>query len=95
VRGQPTSGVLKSLSEHGVAVTGIERPPAMVAQLAAKPGAGAIDVTIGDMATASVDGDFGRMAQLAGLELDERWANWKHDPFTSESTAHVLVWRQR
>jgi|TARA_R110002110_G_scaffold394086_1_gene608119 hypothetical protein len=31
----------------------------MVAHLSAKPGAGAIDMIIGDMATASVDGDFG------------------------------------
>ena len=185
------------LSERGVAVTGIELSPAMAAQLAAKPGAGAIAVTIGDMATASVDGDFGLvylvyntitnlltqaeqvdcfrnaaahlrsggrfvvetmvpqigrlgpgekyhvfdasdghiglsefdlvnqtsishhvwidgknvqvfasthryawpaeydlMAQLAGLELDQRWANWQRDPLTSQSAAHVSVWRK-
>lgn len=185
------------LSERGVAVTGIELSPAMTAQLAAKPSASAIDVTIGDMATTRVDGEFdlvylvyntitnlltqaeqvdcfrnaaahlrpgGRfvvetrvpqisrlgpgekfrvfdasdghigmeefdlvnqtsishhvwidgnsaqvfdsthryawpaeydlMARLAGLELDQRWANWQRDPFTSQSTAHVSVWRQ-
>jgi len=32
------------------------------------------------------------MAQLAGLELRERWAGWKREPFTSESRQHVSVW---
>jgi hypothetical protein len=32
------------------------------------------------------------MAQLAGLELRERWASWNHEPFTSESSSHVSVW---
>jgi SAM-dependent methyltransferase len=32
------------------------------------------------------------MAQLAGLELRERWAGWGREPFTSESTNHVSVW---
>jgi hypothetical protein len=44
--------VLHPRSEHGVAVTGIERSPATGVQLAAKPRADAIDVSIGDMATA-------------------------------------------
>ena len=38
---------------------GIELSPAMVAQLRAKPGADDIGVTIGDFATATVDGTFG------------------------------------
>jgi SAM-dependent methyltransferase len=46
------------LSRRGVAVHGIELSPAMVAQLQAKPGADAIGVTIGDFATARVDGTF-------------------------------------
>ncbi len=33
------------------------------------------------------------MAQLAGLELAERWADWDRSPFTGESTSHVSVWR--
>jgi hypothetical protein len=32
------------------------------------------------------------MAQLAGLEVDQRWANWQLEPFTIQSTAHVSVW---
>ena len=34
------------------------------------------------------------MAQLAGMRLQERWAGWNREPFTSESTAHVSVWRR-
>jgi SAM-dependent methyltransferase len=32
------------------------------------------------------------MARLAGMALRERWSNWRREPFTSESTAHVSVW---
>jgi SAM-dependent methyltransferase len=32
------------------------------------------------------------MARLAGMTLRERWADWKREPFTSESTKHVSVW---
>jgi len=32
------------------------------------------------------------MAQLAGLELEERYAGWDRSPFTSESESHVSVW---
>lgn len=34
------------------------------------------------------------MAQLAGLELESRHADWTGAPFTSESESHVSVWRQ-
>ena len=34
------------------------------------------------------------MAQLAGLELRERWAGWGREPFTNESTKHVSVWEK-
>ncbi len=34
------------------------------------------------------------MAQLAGLELEARHANWNGDPFTSASDKHVSVWRR-
>jgi len=33
------------------------------------------------------------MAQMAGMELSERWAGWGREPFTSLSTSHVSVWR--
>ncbi|MDQ3641189.1 MAG: class I SAM-dependent methyltransferase [Actinomycetota bacterium] len=34
------------------------------------------------------------MAQLAGMELHFRWADWDHSPFTGDSTKHVSVWRK-
>ena len=34
------------------------------------------------------------MAQLAGLSLRERWADWTRTPFTDESTSHVSVWEK-
>ena len=34
------------------------------------------------------------MAQLAGLEKRERWADWSGAPFTSESESHVSVWQK-
>lgn len=35
------------------------------------------------------------MAQMAGMELRERWAGWNREPFTSETRSHVSVWEQR
>ena len=32
------------------------------------------------------------MAQLAGMRLRERWADWDRSPFTSTSPQHVSVW---
>jgi SAM-dependent methyltransferase len=34
------------------------------------------------------------MAQLAGMGLRDRWAGWKHEPFTSDSRQHVSVWEK-
>jgi SAM-dependent methyltransferase len=34
------------------------------------------------------------MAQLAGMRLRDRWAGWRHEPFTGESTKHVSVWEK-
>lgn len=34
------------------------------------------------------------MAQLAGLQLRERWSNWKREPFTSESKHHISVYHK-
>jgi SAM-dependent methyltransferase len=47
------------LAQRGIRVHGIELSPPMAARLRAKPGADAIGVTIGDFATATVDGTFG------------------------------------
>ena len=34
------------------------------------------------------------MAQLAGMRLLERWADWRRTPFTSDSRQHVSVWEK-
>ncbi len=46
------------LSQRGVPVVGIELSRAMAARLRAKPGGAGIEVTIGDMVTTTVDGNF-------------------------------------
>jgi hypothetical protein len=34
------------------------------------------------------------MAQLAGLRLRDRWANWNREPFTTDNRSHVSVWQK-
>lgn len=34
------------------------------------------------------------MAQLAGLELENRWGDWQRAPFTAESKMHISVYRK-
>ena len=34
------------------------------------------------------------MARLAGMTLRDRFAGWRREPFTSESTTHVSVWEK-
>ena len=34
------------------------------------------------------------MAEMAGLALRQRWADWNREPFTSESRKHVSVWEK-
>ena len=58
-----TGRIALPLSKRGVRVHGIDLSAAMVARLRAKPGAEAIGVTIGDFASARVDGTF-RLAYL-------------------------------
>lgn len=38
--------------------------------------------------------EFDLMAQLAGLTLEHRWADWTGSPFTDESTAHISAYRR-
>ena len=38
--------------------------------------------------------EYDLMARIAGLSLDQRWANWNRDPFTADSTSHISVWRK-
>lgn len=53
-----TGRVALPLSARGVSVQGIELSPHMAEQMRAKPGADAVPVTIGDMATTRVDATF-------------------------------------
>ena len=53
-----TGRIALPLAQRGVAVHGIELSKAMVARLRAKPGGEDIGVTIGDFATATVQGTF-------------------------------------
>jgi SAM-dependent methyltransferase len=53
-----TGRIAVPLAARGVRVAGIDNSEAMVARLLAKPGADAIEVAIGDMATTRVDGEF-------------------------------------
>ncbi len=53
-----TGRIALPLARRGVAVHGIDLSRSMVAQLRAKPGGDAVDVTIGDFATTTVGGTF-------------------------------------
>jgi SAM-dependent methyltransferase len=53
-----TGRIALPLAERGVPVDGIELSRAMTARLHAKPGGDAIQVTIGDFSTRTVDGSF-------------------------------------
>jgi SAM-dependent methyltransferase len=54
-----TGRVALPLSRQGVPVHGIDLSPAMVAELGKKPGAHAIEITVGDMCSTRVRGMFG------------------------------------
>jgi SAM-dependent methyltransferase len=34
------------------------------------------------------------MAELAGMQLRDRWSGWRREPFTGESRKHVSVWEK-
>jgi hypothetical protein len=40
-------------------------------------------------------GELDLMARIAGLRLVERFANWRRDPFSANSRAHVSIYRTR
>ncbi len=56
--GVGTGRIALPLSRRGVRVRGVDVSQAMVDRLREKPGAAAVDVTIGDFATTAVDGPF-------------------------------------
>lgn len=33
------------------------------------------------------------MAEMAGMELEHRWADWQRSPFTGQSRSHVSIWQ--
>jgi SAM-dependent methyltransferase len=53
-----TGRIAAPLAARGVPVTGIELSRAMVARIADKPGGDAVEVTVGDMTTTRVPGEF-------------------------------------
>jgi hypothetical protein len=53
-----TGRIALALSARGVAVTGIELSPHMAGRLRAKPGAGAVQLIVGDMTTTRAEGSF-------------------------------------
>lgn len=65
-----TGRVALPLSARGTPVRGIELSPAMAERMSAKPGAGAIPVTIGDMTTARVPGSFSLVYLVANTIMN-------------------------
>jgi SAM-dependent methyltransferase len=65
-----TGRVALPLSGRGVRVHGIELSPHMAERLRAKPGADAVPVTIGDMATTRVPGSFGLVYLVANTIMN-------------------------
>lgn len=53
-----TGRIAAPLAARGVPVSGIELSRAMVARIAGKPGGDSVDVTVGDMTTTRVPGEF-------------------------------------
>ena len=56
--GVGTGRIAAPLAERGIQVAGLELSRAMAARVADKPGGAAVDVTIGDMTTTRVSGEF-------------------------------------
>jgi SAM-dependent methyltransferase len=38
--------------------------------------------------------EFDLMAQLAGLDLSDRWGSWQRTPFTSQSQKHISIYKR-
>jgi hypothetical protein len=38
--------------------------------------------------------EYDLMARIAGLEFQERWADWQRTPSTAERSSHVSVWKK-
>ena len=79
-----TGRIALPLARRGVPVHGIDMSNAMVARLRAKPGGDDVGVTIGDIATTTVDGSFTLV--VPGLQHD-------HEPDDAGGAGRVLPQR--
>jgi hypothetical protein len=77
-----TGRVALALGAHGIAVHGVELSRPMTERLAAKPGAGAVAVTIGDMRTTRVPGDFTLAYLVANTIMNSppKTTSWRSSP---------------
>jgi SAM-dependent methyltransferase len=65
-----TGRIALPMAARGVSVSGIDLSEAMIARLRAKPGSDPIDVTIGDFATAKVEGAFSLVYLVANTIMN-------------------------
>lgn len=82
-----TGRVAIPLAARGIPVVGIELSQPMVDQLRRKAPEQDLPVVTGDS-------ECDLMARLAGLQLEQRVADWDQSPFTSDSQSHISVWRK-
>lgn len=83
-----TGRVALPLSERGVPVHGIELSPHMVEQLRAKPGADALEVTVGDMTTTRVPGTF-RLVYLVANTIMNVTTQEEQSAIFANAAAHL------
>ncbi|WP_394824486.1 class I SAM-dependent DNA methyltransferase [Pendulispora albinea] len=84
-----TGRVALPLAARGVSVTGIEYSTDMVAQLRRKPGGDAIPVTMGDMASARVAGEFSLVYLVFNTIMNLTTQDAQVDCFANAS-AHLV-----
>jgi SAM-dependent methyltransferase len=85
-----TGRVALPLSARGVAVHGIELSPPMAEHLRAKPGAAAVPVTIGDMTTTRVPGEFTLVYLVANTVMNVTTQDEQVAVFANAS-AHLVA----
>jgi SAM-dependent methyltransferase len=83
-----TGRVALALSARGVTVHGLELSPYMAEQLRAKPGAEAVPVTIGDMTSSRVPGDFSLVYLVANTIMNVTTQDEQLAVFTN-AAAHL------
>jgi len=81
-----TGRVALPLSAHGISVSGLELSPHMAGQLAAKPGAHVVPVTIGDMTTTRVPGAFKLVYLVANTIMNVTTQEEQIAVFTNAAT---------